>query len=294
MVKSHQIIPQQRVIDLLPWAISEEILRLVGGRRGGLSELREVRIRGGGVCSILVGGESVRLFRGINEEETASLISRLIGGALYAHKDSIASGYISLEGGVRVGICGSAAYDGQKLVGISDMRSLLFRIPTGRCDFSDELYEIFCRGIGQGMLIYSPPGIGKTTALRSLARSVGGGENPRRVCVVDERCEFSTMEYERCEVDILRGYKRREGVEIATRSMSPDLIMIDEIGADDAESLLSVTKCGIPLVATAHAGSLRELLTKPSLQGLLSASVFSLALGISRVRGKYILEVDRI
>ena len=294
MIKAGRISAHDRVLDLLPRGLSEEILRIASGRRGGITNLREIRIRRGGACSMLIGQEKVRLYRGMNEEETDVLISRLIGGALYAHRDSIASGYISLDRGIRVGICGSAAYDGQRLVGISDMRSLLFRIPSGRCDFNDDLYRIFQHGIGSGMIIYSPPGVGKTTALRSLASSVSSGAHPLRVCVVDERCEFDVEDYEMCEVDILKGYKRKEGVEIATRTMSPDLIMIDEIGADDAEALMSVVKCGIPLVATAHAASFRELVTKPSLRGLLSASVFDIAVGIYYLEGRYILEVDRI
>lgn len=284
----------ERVIDILPPRLAEEIVRLASGRRGGISDIREIRIRRGGACSLLIGSESIRLYRSIDRDETDALMSRLVGGALYAHRDSIASGYLSLEGGVRVGVCGSAAYDGERLVGVSDMRSLIFRIPSGRCEFADELYSVFCEGIGQGMLIYSPPGVGKTTALRSLASSVGSGRDPLRVCVVDERCEFSEEDYRGCEVDILKGYKRREGIEIATRTLSCDLIMIDELGADDAEALLGVVRCGIPLIATAHAAGCEELLAKPALRGLFDCSVFSVLVGISAEDGSYKLRVDRI
>lgn len=294
MMKTKQKSPAQMVVELMPLAIKEEICRLANSRRGGIDEIREIMIRRQGVCSILIGCEELRLYRGISGEETEALIERLIGGALYAHRDSIANGYISLDGGVRVGVCGSAAYDGDRLVGVSDMRSLLFRIPTGKCEFSRELYEIFSDGIGQGVLIYSPPGVGKTTALRSLATSVGGGERPLRVCVVDERCEFDPWDYTDCKVDILRGYKRREGIEIATRTLSPELIMIDEIGADDGEALMGVVRCGIPLIATAHAGSRDELMSKPSLRGLFDCSVFGLLVGISRRDGSYRLTVDKL
>ena len=212
MRSTGKISSQDRVLGLLPRGISDEIIRIASGRRGGLTELREIRIRRGGLCSILIERENVRLYHRMSDNDVEILISRLIGGALYAHRDSIASGYVSLDRGIRVGICGSTAYDGQKLVGISDMRSLLFRIPSGKCDFADELYEIFCRGVGSGMIIYSPPGRGKTTALRSLAASVGGGVKPLRVCVVDERCEFSEEDYESCEVDMLKGYLNRCGL----------------------------------------------------------------------------------
>ncbi len=294
MIKTRQRSSVFRVLSLLPKSTADEIMRLSSGRRGGIEDIREIRIRKGGVCSLLIGTELIRLYRTLGEGETEQLIDGIIGGALYAHRDSIASGYVSIDGGIRVGICGSASYEENKLVGISDMRSLVFRIPSGKCDFGDELYDIFLGGIDQGMIVYSPPGRGKTTALRSLAKSIGMGERAMRVAVVDERCEFSCEDYLDCEVDILRGYKRREGIEIATRTLSPDLIMIDEIGAEDAESLMSVVRCGIPLIATAHAGSIGELLKKPSLRRLLSAEVFSVAVGIYLERGKYTLEANRL
>ena len=282
------------VLELLPKKISDEIRRIASGRHRGMFDIREIRIRRGGRCSLNLGGESIRLYHGVDSEEIDGILSRITCGALYAHRDSIASGYISLRGGVRVGVCGYAAYEGEGLVGVSDIRSLVFRIPSGECGFADELFSVFREGIGCGMLIYSPPGVGKTTALRSLAHSVGSGRDALRVCVVDERCEFSEDDFIGCEVDILKGYKRREGIEIATRTLSAELIMIDELGADDSESILNVLRCGIPLIATAHASSLDEIMIKPSLRQLMKLSVFSVFVGISLEGGKYRLRVDRV
>ena len=286
--------PVYRVIDILPRPLAEEILRISAGRVGGAPEIREIMIRVGGLCSMLIGGESLRLHHRVGIDEADGLMERLTGRALYAHRESIASGYISLGGGVRVGVGGFAAYDGSRLVGVGEVRSLLFRIPSGSCAFGEELYSLFRSGIGRGMLIYSPPGVGKTTALRSLAMSVGRGRPPLRVCVVDERCEFPIEDFADCEVDVLRGYKRREGVEIATRTLSPDLIMIDEIGAEDGEALSAVVRCGIPLIATAHASDRGELFARPPVRRLLDMSVFSILVGIVRRGGEYTLEVDRI
>lgn len=284
---------RQRVIELLPTAISREITRVVSSRRGGISGIREIRIRCEGLSTVKTEWEDIGLLQRVGREECRLLVSRLIGGALYAHRDSIASGYLSLEGGVRVGVCGSAAYDGGRLVGINDIRTLLFRIPTGKCAFSRELFSVYKQGIGNGMLIYSAPGVGKTTALRSLAKSVGELSSCS-VAVVDERCEFSAEDYSACRVDILRGYRRREGIEIATRTLSCGLLMVDELGADDGEAILNTLRCGVPLVATAHANSLEELMAKPSLKGLLECSAFSVFVGISAADGVYKLKVDRI
>ena len=294
MVQARVKSVQERVIELLPRHIGEEITRLASGRVGGVLEIREIRLRVDGACSMLVGVEHVCLFGRVDREEMDELMSRLTGGALYAHRDSIASGYLSLDCGVRVGLCGSASYDRDDLVGIRDMRSLLFRIPSGRCAFADEIYEIFRQGIGQGMLIYSPPGVGKTTALRSLAKSLGSGRAAMRISVVDERCEFPPEDYDGSEVDILRGYKRPLGIEIATRTLSPQLIMIDEIGKDDAEALMGVVRCGIPLIATAHAAVFSEIMIRPALRPLIECGVFSVFVGISHSNGEYKLRVDRV
>ncbi len=292
MLKTKKTEVALNVLSYLPSAISEEILRLLKGRREGNEGLQEIRIRAEGRCSILYLGEKIPLFASLTKIETEALVNALCEGALYAHRDTLASGYITMRGGVRVGICGYARYEGGRLVGVSELRSLVFRIPGGGCDVAEELYSAFSE-VRRGMLIYSPPGIGKTTALRSLAESVGGGSTPRRVCVVDERCEFSEEDYTNCEVDILKGYSRRAGIEIATRTMSAEVIMIDEIGADDAEPIRDVLRCGIPIVATAHAADYEEIKNKPSLARLLSSGAFDVFAGISLCESGYRLTVDK-
>ncbi len=282
------------LLEILPTSLSGEICRLAEGRREGLDGIREIRVRREGACSMLIGDESLSLFYSPDDSATEELVKRVLGGALYAHRDSIASGYVSLSGGIRVGLCGRASYEGGRIIGVSDMRSLVFRIPSGRCDFGEELCDIYLGGVGAGMLIYSPPGVGKTTALRSLASSLGSYPHSLRVAVVDERCEFSEEDYTDCEVDILKGYKRREGIEIATRTMSPDLIMIDEIGADEAEAMVGALRCGIPFIATAHASSFEEVTVKPSLKPVFACGAFSVLVGISKARGTYSLDVHRL
>lgn len=294
MVKSGN---EERLMDALvslPSEMSAEVLRIARGRCGGLSEIREISIRRDGRCSILHGRESIPLISRISAEQINQTAKNLADGALYAQRDNIASGYITLRGGIRVGICGYAKYDGDKLVGVSEIRSLLYRIPGHSCEFREELFSTYLEGIGSGMLIYSAPGVGKTTALRALAGFIGGGINPKRVAVIDERCEFDENDYSSCDVDILKGYKRRAGIEIATRTLAPEVIIIDEIGADDGTAILDVVRCGIPLIATAHAGSLNELLSKRSLKDLIEIGAFNLFLGICRSESGYSLQVDRI
>ena len=282
------------VLEFIPARVAEEILRLAMGRRDGLSGIREIRIRRNGVCTLTLGRENIPLISRINGNEMERIVEGITGGALYAHRDSIAEGFISLPRGIRAGVCGSAAYDEDRLVGISNMSSVLFRIPTGECAFADRLYDVYLGGIGRGLLIYSPPGVGKTTAIRRLAYMIGGGNNHKKVAVIDERGEFDENDYINCSVDILRGYKKRVGIEIATRTLSPELIIIDEIGAEESESILAAIKCGVPIVATAHAGDKDELLSRSALKRLFDSAAFSLLLGISFKEGEYLLSVDKI
>jgi stage III sporulation protein AA len=282
------------VIELLPVEIGSEILRLASCRPRAASGIKEISLRVGGACYLKIDREDIRLFSKVDRGEMDAIVTRITDGALYAHRDSIAEGFISLERGIRVGVCGSASYDGGGLVGIKKVTSLIFRIPTGECEFSEELYDIFSSGIGRGAIIYSPPGVGKTTAIRRLAYMFGGGNLQKRVAVVDERGEFDEFDYHGCQVDILKGYKKKTGIEIATRTLSPELIMIDEIGAEDSEAILSVVRCGIPIVATAHAGSKEELMSRPALRGLFDASVFGIAVGIFIKEGKYLLSAEEI
>ena len=283
----------ESVLGYLPCGLAFEIRRMAASRRGGVGEIREIRVRAGGLCSFLHKRERIVLYYSPSAEEVSSLVSRLSECALYAQRDSIASGYISLAGGVRVGVCGYAKYEYKSFVGVSDLRSLVFRIPTGECEFADRLYEIYTERPVHGMLIYSLPGVGKTTALRALAAMIGSGRDAKRVAVIDERCEFSEDDYSESEVDILKGYKRKKGIEIATRTMSPEVIMIDEIGADEADGVSAVIRTGVPFIATAHAGSIDELLARPSLSPLYECDAFDLFVGISHAGDGYSLSVDR-
>ena len=94
-------------------------------------------------------------------------------------------------------------------------------------------------------------------------------------------------------MDILKGYRKREGIEIASRTMSPEVVMLDEVGGEDAAALLGVVRCGVPIVATAHASSIDELYSKASLTPLLECGAFDVFVGISRTGSAYSLSVDR-
>lgn len=252
------------------------------GCSGG--DVLEIRLRLGGRSSILLTCGTRALSFEADEGDMGAVLERLTGGALYAHRDTLIEGYINPSPGLRVGVCGRARYDGGVPVGISEIRSLIFRISHAECDFEDELYGIWrARGEG-GMLIYSPPCGGKTTAIRRLAAMIG--REGVRVCAVDERCEFVPEEYKECEVDILRGYKKAKGIEIAVRTLGAQVVVIDEIGADETRSVMSALTLGVPIIATVHARDAQEIFSRPVFKPFLDAGAFGTLVGIKRSGGR--------
>ena len=277
------------IFNILPPAVSAELRRISASRRVGFSE---IHLCVGARSSVSYLKERIFLSSRVSSEDMRSVVIRLCRGALYAYRDTITEGYICMEDGIRVGICGQARYEAGRLVGVSDISALLFRIPSSDCSFTAELFEIFlkCR---QGMLIYAVAGGGKTTALRSLAYRLAEGKDGARVSVIDERCEFSVAECSRCGIDLFRGYKRSEGMNIALRTMAPEIIAVDEIGGrDEAEDMLNSLNSGVRIIATAHAASLDELKRRRSIEPFIEYGIFDRFVGIYNDGGLYRCRVD--
>lgn len=282
----------EKMLNYLPRRVSEEIVRLSSSRGVGILGISEIRLRAMGKNSIIIAGERINLSTSASFDEVARTFSLLCEGAVYARRDGIREGYISLFGGIRVGVCGTARYDGGQLVGISDITSLVFRIPTGVFFGIGPLYEAWGKS-KRGMLIYSPPGVGKTTALRVLTSVIGGGRCGEQVAVVDERCEFVPEDYLNSSVDILRGYKRAEGMEIALRTLSPSVIVVDEIGRSrEADAMLESLNSGVRILASAHAQSYSEIQKRTAMKPFMENDVFDVFAGIIMKNGYRTLEFE--
>ncbi|MBQ2719889.1 MAG: hypothetical protein IJF73_07475 [Clostridia bacterium] len=271
-----------RLFSLLPPAVTAAVRRYGACRTDFFDTLAEIRLRADRAASLTVGGKNHPLPVTLTAAELSALLVTLCRGSVYAYREELCEGYLDLGGGVRVGACGRAVLTGGRVTGVSDVTSLVFRIPSAMEGVGEEAYRLFCRE-GGGMLIYSPPGVGKTTLLRDLCRLLSTGREARRVAIVDTRGELGVGYGRGALVDILVGYPKAVGIELAVRTLSPEVVAVDEIGSRrEAEAILGVAAAGVPLVATAHAATLSELTRRGGIAPLCRAGVFRTAVRLFR------------
>ena len=187
---------------------------------------------------------------------------------------------------MRVGVCGTAAVREGELSGLKNYSSLAIRIPREIYGICDKAIEKICQGGFESTLIISPPGGGKTTALREIVRRLS--ENNMRVAVIDERGELAAAGDDGAafllgaHTDVLSGVDKERGAMMLLRGMNPQVIAVDEITKPaDIGIISNIYGCGVKLLASAHAGDYEELLSRTLYKRMLALGVF-----------KYLIVID--
>lgn len=246
-------------------------------------DMEEIRLRAQRCMSVTSAGKNIMLDTILTQGEIEQTLKNMCAGSLYAYSETINRGFLTIDGGIRVGVCGKAACEDDKIIGVYGISTLNIRIPH-KARRADACTAAVCELVRSGgVLVYSPPGVGKTTLLRSAVSVLASGEKPMRVVVIDTRGELSfSLDSAKLCLDILSGYPKAAGVDIAARTLNAQLIVCDEIGDfDEALAIVSAHNCGVPLLATAHAGSVKELLHRVSIRMLHDAGIFSAYVGLT-------------
>ena len=239
-----------RAADYFPPRISSALRTALRQYGDGCDEIRAVA---GSDIRLTVAGKTVPTGIVCSVGEMRLTVMSLCGNSVYSHSETIKEGYVVTSDGVRAGVSGRAVTEGGKILTVADISSVVIRIPSRRPGFADELYGVMKRSdFRENVLIYSPPAGGKTTLLRELAFLLSTGEEPVRTAVVDTRFEISEG-IDGCHIVTLSGYPRAKGIEIAERTMSPQVIICDEIANDaDLDAVDLAAGCGAAVVASCH------------------------------------------
>lgn len=209
----------------------------------------------------------------LSKEEIAAIFNHICNYSPYAYESQLRQGYLTVAGGHRVGIFGQAVMEGEQVALIKQVQFLHIRIVHEILGVAKEVLPYLYEG-GQFLntLVISPPGAGKTTMLRDIARMISDGNRYHpgmQVCIIDERSEIagSYMGVPQTHVgirsDVLDGCPKAIGMLMAVRAMGPQLIVVDELGLDaDYEALYCASGCGINLLASIHGNDLTDIAKK--------------------------------
>lgn len=206
--------------------------------------------------------------------QIAQTFRRLCENSVYSKEEDIRQGFLSLPGGHRVGICGSATVRQGEITFIQHISALNIRIAHEVIGCADSVMPyVFGGGEVHNTLIVSPPGAGKTTMLRDIARILG---NTHKVGIADERGEIAAVFQGTPQNDVglrsvvMDNCPKSAAIGLMIRSMGIDCIITDELGsAEDVRAAELASRAGVHIIATAHGGSLSDLRTHPHLHTLL-------------------------
>lgn len=230
----------------------------------------------------------------VAQHECLELFERICHHSIYAWEEELRQGFITMRGGIRVGMAGKALIEGGSFRRLSNVTYFNIRIPHECIGCADSVmpYIMQNEGAVYSTLLVSHPGGGKTTMLRDIARQLSTLRHPLRVCIVDERSELAGSYQGLAQndlgrnCDVLDACPKAIGIRQILRTMSPDVIITDEIGSQgDIDALLDAAYCGVRIMASVHGSHVYDFYRRPCFHDLVERGVFERIITISRREG---------
>ncbi|MGG3450140.1 stage III sporulation protein AA [Domibacillus aminovorans] len=247
--------------------------------------IEEIRLRTGQPIE-LSGDKQYVLPLIFTEKERQAFVYKLTKHSFYMLEEQLKKGYITIAGGHRIGLAGQAVLKKGSVYSMTNLSFFNIRIAKEKKGTAHHLLPFIYENGWQSTLLIGPPRSGKTTLLRDLARTAATGLIERGVLscktsIVDERSEIAgclngvpQLDVGK-RADVLDACPKSEGMMMMIRSMSPDIIIVDEIGrAEDAYALSEALNAGIAVIATVHAHSYEEVIRRPIIRTITESGLF--------------------
>lgn len=271
--------------DALDKILSRTVRGVLEENRLKYAKLQEIRLRMGKPLIILYDNREWVFDEVISREEFLEILEYVSNYSLYAFENELRQGFITVEGGHRVGMTGQVLIEDGEVKNIKYISSMNIRITHEVLNCADLIipYIISDDSVCHTLII-SPPRCGKTTLLRDLIRQISEGNQWISGCtvgVVDERSELGgsylgvPQNNLGIRTDVLDCCPKAKGMLMLIRSMSPQVIAVDEIGShEDVHALEYAMHCGCKMIATVHGTSMEEIRKKPLFEQLIKEHRF--------------------
>ncbi|MBE6973658.1 MAG: stage III sporulation protein AB [Ruminococcaceae bacterium] len=290
----------RQAVTILPEPLRAAAL---GVEAAYMARVEEVRLRIGRIPALVLpeGEKDIPGTSAVTSENLARLVEIASRWSLHTVLEQLRRGYLTVEGGHRLGLCGTVVMEGEQIQNLRNISSADLRVARQlRGTARPVAGQLWQDGQLQNTLILAPPGAGKTTLLRDLIRCISDGEagSKRRVAVADERGELAAiwrgqpqMELGSC-TDVLDGCPKAQAIPLLLRGMGPQVIAVDEITVnEDIRAMEQAVGCGTALLATAHGSGPEDLRRRPLYREVMDKGIFHKIITIQVEQGRRKLRV---
>ena len=214
----------------------------------------------------------------VTNEEMQQIVGSICDYSIYSHQNDISQGFVTFGNGHRAGFCGTAIINNGIITTLRDIDSVNIRIARNYEDAADDLLESISQPSEfKGIIVAGAPCTGKTTILKSFAAKISSSYKYGyiKTVLIDERFEMKNNSGINC--DVLCGFSKTEGIIHAIRTLSPEIIVCDEVAStQEAEEIIKCCYSGVRFVVSVHAGAIHELLLRPVSETLIKSRFFDI------------------